>query len=362
MKPVIDRSVTLHFRGDWGRANLHRALGWLSNEMVNLSGPHTRVAIWNGTARWTISARSDAGKSTCPWVTPGAFTAMALDGRGAFAGERLPHLRALGYVPQNDRLILAIRSEFGIRSFDDLRRKKPALRIAAGLDDGNNFMGMATQNVMQKSGIPRAELERWGGRYIEHGSPKPCVDEVMNGHADAVFQEAVMTNWWQQLANKIDLNFIPIEPGVRDALRSELGWPSATLPKGYMRGTDEDMEFLDFSHFLLLTTSALPDDIAYAIAWSLIERWNTLEEQYRHIPPERSPVSYPPDDPAIGLPDTHPAAPCRGTLLCRGRTPLAKRFVEKLPAQPRTGSLWVKLGRDETARQCPRFSQSQTEV
>jgi TRAP-type uncharacterized transport system substrate-binding protein len=55
------------------------------------------------------------------------------------------------------------------------------------------------------------------------------------------------------------------------------------------------MEFLDFSHFLLLTTTDLPDDVAYALAWSLIERFSTLEMQYRHLPPERSPVSYPID-------------------------------------------------------------------
>jgi hypothetical protein len=48
----------------------------------------------------------------------------------------------------------------------------------------------------------------------------------------------------------------------------------------------------------------LPDEIAYALAWSLIERFSTLEAQYRHMPPERSSVSYPID----------PKAACRTSI------------------------------------------------
>ena len=46
--PTIQRSIRLNFMGDWGRANLHRALGWLGYGLVRLSGPHTEVGIWTG--------------------------------------------------------------------------------------------------------------------------------------------------------------------------------------------------------------------------------------------------------------------------------------------------------------------------
>jgi TRAP-type uncharacterized transport system substrate-binding protein len=52
---------------------------------------------------------------------------------------------------------------------------------------------------------------------------------------------------------------------------------------------------MDFSHFLLLTTTDLPDDIAYALAWSLIEQFGTLQGMYSHLAPDRSPISYPID-------------------------------------------------------------------
>jgi hypothetical protein len=43
--PRIHRSLRLQFQGDWGRANLHRALGFLGYEFTNLAGPYTRYAI-----------------------------------------------------------------------------------------------------------------------------------------------------------------------------------------------------------------------------------------------------------------------------------------------------------------------------
>jgi len=297
--PTIERSVTLNFKGDWGHANFHRALGWLSAEMGKLCGPYSRFAIWNGTGALDNIRAVGRGEVDLALATPAAFVAMAFKGIGPCADERFPHLRALGYVPQNDRLIVAVRSELGIRSFEDLRRKTPPLRIAAGTDDGINFIGMATQRLMEKSGIPRAELESWGGRYIEHGQPFPCIEEMMHGNADAIIQEAVMTRYWYNMAEKIDLTYLPIEARARDALKAEFGWPSAKLPKGYLRGMTEETEFLDFSHFLLVTTTDLPDDIAYALSWSLIETWQRLEDQYRHLPPERSPVSYPIDPKAV---------------------------------------------------------------
>jgi len=291
--PKIDRSFTLNFKGDWGRANLHRVLGWLGYELVKLSGPYTSFAIWNGRSGLDNLQAVGRGQIDVSLVVPVSFVRMAVEGKGRFAGEQFPHVRALGYVPQNDRMVMAVRSDLGIRSFADIRAKKPKLRIAAGLDDGVSFMGLAAQMLMEENGIPRAELESWGGIYLEYEEPRNCTAAVLNGGADAVIQEAVMNSYWTELADKVDLTFLPVEPDVRDAFARNYGVPTATLPKNYLRGIDREMEFLDFSHFLLVTTTDLPDDIAYAMSWSLIERFGTLQAMYSHNPPERSAITYP---------------------------------------------------------------------
>jgi TRAP-type uncharacterized transport system substrate-binding protein len=291
--PMLGRSVRLNFMGDWGRANLHRALGWLCYELVKLSGPYTKIGIFNGRAAKDNVDAIGRGEYDLALTTPQTFSRLALEGRGLWAGEPFPHLRALGYVPQDDRLICAVRRDLGIRSFDDIRRKKPKLRIAAGIDDGIGFMGFGAQQMMRASGIPRDVFEGWGGTYIENEEPRECIRQMMLGNADAIIQEAVMTQWWVDMTEKLDLTFLSLEPEAGRALDKELSWTPMTLPKNYLRGIDQELRCMDFSHFMLLATTDMPDDIAYALAWALVETFDVLEMQYRHIPPERSPVTYP---------------------------------------------------------------------
>jgi hypothetical protein len=293
--PKIGRSVRIQFQGDWGRANLHRAFGFLGYELLGLAGPYTRYAIWNGRGGMDNVQAVGRGEVDVALAVPAPFMRMAMDGIGPCAGESFPNLRALGYVPQHDRMIVALRRELGIRSWAELREKRPRLRITLGPNDGVSFIGIAGHLLLEAHGLPRATLERQGSTFIEHDEPRGCTVEMLDGNADAIIQEAVMTSYWQELADKRDLVYLPIEPQASAQLKSAFGLPTGSLPKDYLRGMDREMEFLDFSHFALITTTDLPDDIAYALAWCLIERFETLAMQYRHLRPERSPVSYPID-------------------------------------------------------------------
>jgi hypothetical protein len=297
--PRIQRSLRLQFQGDWGRANLHRALGFLGYEFTGLAGPYTRYAIWNGRGGMDNIQAVGRGEIDVALAVPVPFMRMAMEGKGARAGETFPNLRMLGYVPQHDRMIVALRKDLGIDSWAEWREKKPKLRITLGPNDNVSFIGIAGHMLLDAHGLPRAVLEKQGCSFIEHDEPRGCTLAMLDGAADAIVQEAVMTTYWQELANKRDLVFLPIEAQARDKLKAEYGLPSATLRKDYLRGMDREMEFLDFSHFALITTTDLPEDVAYALAWALIERYETLEMQYRHIPPERSPVSYPIDPKAV---------------------------------------------------------------
>lgn len=284
----------MNWMGDWGRANLHRALGVLCYEFNKLAGPYSKIGIWNGRGALDNIQAVGRGEIDLALVVPQNFIARQMEGRG-LSNEAFPHLRAIGHVPQHDRMIMAVRRELGITSYDDIRKKKPKLRITTGVNDGITYMGYAAQQIMAASGIPRETFEGWGGSYVEFEEPRQCTDAVLAGKADAIIQEAVMTYYWEDLANKVDLTFIPIEPAARDQLKADLGWEPASLRKDYLRGMDREMEFMDFSHFVLTATTDMPDDIAYALAWASVERFESLQIMYKHIPPERSPVSYPLD-------------------------------------------------------------------
>lgn len=292
-EPRISRRVKLQFQGDWGQANLHRICGWLSQEIIDRTGRGSRVGIWSGRGGFDAIRAVGRGVVDVALAVPTAIIPMTLDGKGIARGEAFPDLRALGTMPQTDRLVVAIRADLGIRSFADLRRKAPALRIAASPDDGVNTVGYTTQRVMELAGLSRATIESWGGRYIESERPDECVARVQSGEADAVIHEAIMAGWWRDLVDARDIAFLPMEERVLRGMKRDYGWPRATLPAGYLRGIDTPLETLDFSDFLVIARADLREDLAYLIAWCMCERREAIERVYRHIPPERSPLTYP---------------------------------------------------------------------
>lgn len=302
--PTIERSITLNFQGDWGRANLHRTMGWLCYELGRLSGPYTRIGIFNGVGGMDAAYSVGRGQIDVALMTPAWAARLAFHGSSLSGGESFPHLRALGNVPQNDRMILAIDRAHGIRSFAELRELQPKLIIAAGRDDGINLMGFGAQAFMSAADLPRERVEGWGASYREHDEPLEIFRDVIEGRADAIIMEAVMSEFWAEMADKVDLYYLPVEESVKARLMRDYRWPTASLPAHYQRGLDEESEFLDFSDFILLTTTDLPEDVAYSLAWSLVERYEGLARQYRHIPSERSPVNYPID----------PKAACRTSI------------------------------------------------
>lgn len=303
-EPKINRSVTLHLRGDWGTANLHRVCGWISQELSDRCGPHTRVAIWNGRGFSDAVRAVGRGEVHVAMTTPVAFTTAALDARGVFSSEGFPELRALGVVPQRDRLVIGIHKSWGITSFAELREKKPPLRLATSVNDGVNYVGLAAHEILTRSGV---DIRGWGGQFIEDERPFETLDHVKAGRADAIAHEAYMLPAWQDISS--DLHMLEVEQDVLDGLWNDYSWPAATVDEGHFPG-NRGFRTLDFSDFLVLSRTDLADDIAYAIAWVLGETRHIIEKQYRHLAPERSPITYPLDPAAMGVTPVplHPGA------------------------------------------------------
>jgi hypothetical protein len=309
-EPRLDRSITLQFQGDWGQANLHRICGWLSQEIGDRCGAGTRVAIWNGRGGADAVHAVADGLVDVALAVPACFVPMAVEGLGPFAGGTRRNLRALGTMPQTDRLVFAIKAERGIASFAELRAKRPALVISTSADDGVNMVGFAAQRMLDCAGLPRATIEAWGGRFIEAERPQDCVAAVRTGVADAIIHEAVMTPFWHDLAAAVPLRFLPPEPATLAEMERRFRWPAASLPAGYFPGLESTLETLEFSDFLMLARADMPDDLAYLIAWCMCERRESIERGYRHIPPARSPLTYPLDPAKIARTsiELHPGA------------------------------------------------------
>ncbi len=293
-QPRIARKLELHLMGDWGWANLHRMAGWLGSQVMECAAPGSRYAIWSTpfAASETVLAVAD-GTVDMAMSTPAHMVRNALEGRGLFESKPCRNLTALGTLPQDDSLILAVDASLGVSSFDDIRRKKPALRISTQPEDGLSYLGFAVHRLMEAAGLDRATIERWGGAYVEANPPDQCAAAVREGRANALFYEAIMTPYWRNLGKERRLSFIPFEPEVLGALKQRYGWQTNVLPAGRLTGQDKPIEAIDWSDWMMMVRPEFPEDVAYAIAWAACNTTDIIERQYRHMLPEVSPLTYP---------------------------------------------------------------------
>ena len=294
LEPLITRSITLNFLGDWGQANFHRICSWLTQEFCDRCGPRSRVAIWSvrGGGIEALDAVHD-GEVQLTLATPAGLLRKALTGEEDIFPRVMTNLRALAVLPQNDRMVLAIDPKFGIKSFEELRQKKPALRIATSTHDGTSFIGFVAAKYMDAHGISEQTLESWGGSYVTHYRPEQALFLARDGKVDAVLQEAIMTPWWADVIEGRGFIPLPAEPGALEALSITTGLGVNDLPAGFWKSYNVQIPALDFSDFVVLVRDDLPEDVAYLLTWCLVETKEMIEKQYHHMPVHKSPLTYP---------------------------------------------------------------------
>ena len=124
------------------------------------------------------------------------------------------------------------------------------------------------------------DFQRWGGsvthadrqlNFMPEGpSRKDRVAAIRDGELDAVFDEGLMSRSWTEIADSVDLTFLPVDADVLASLEEKYGARSAVIPKGRLRGIEADTPTVDFAGWLLLCRTDLPDDLVY-LALSAVE-------------------------------------------------------------------------------------------
>ena len=287
--------LKLKMMGDWGVANFHVIVGWLAAHLRWRSGPGSEFIIYTGTGyRDNIDAVA-TGLVDLAVTTPFDITLeWAREGKHFFEGTAYPHLRSLGYLPQNDRLVFAVRKDTGITSFQDLKVRHYPLRIATAFRDNLNLMSYAINHVLLAHGISPEDITVWGGKWLEHDYPRRSIPWVTQGEANALFNEAIMVPQWHELVEKVPIRFIPMEENALKELNSKFGFRPAILSKNHFK-LDQDIPCLDWSNWAVVVREDMPEDIAYRITAVMVEERGEMEARYRHLPIERSPMSYPID-------------------------------------------------------------------
>lgn len=307
--PTIDHPITLTFQGDWGQANMHRICGWLAQEIGARCSPGSRFGIWNGRGGFDAYEAVLDETVDIAIATPAVAGAALLSGSGPLRHPDSHRLRALGTLPQRDRVVVAVDAALDVTSIGDLQSFATDLRIATSPNDGVNLLGLAADELLRAEGAGAAGLTAGGARFSYHELPFLAIREFAHGEANVLIHEAIMMPAWQRVAEVRPVKYLPVSAEAAAAFAG-WSWPTATVQAGYLPDLDQDLTTLEFSDFLVICRDDLSDEVARLVAWCMIANRSALETQYQHIPADHSPVGHPlvPEAMRSATIPMHPAA------------------------------------------------------
>jgi TRAP-type uncharacterized transport system substrate-binding protein len=228
-------------------------------------------------ARWNPIAVSE-GALDVAITTPSATARLALDGKGIFDCP-YPGLVAIAAYPHVDWLVFMVDASSGIASFEELVERRYPLRLVTGRrhEGEDDVLTFAVEELLRQYGVDYATIEEWGG-VVHFGGPTLVGGKLMlEGVAQAMFQEAQMTPIWHEIAASRPVRYLPVgEPARR--YMAGLGLGPAVMPAGHYAGVEADVPTVDFSGWLLFCREDLDDDVAYAFARACDETVPLIEQ------------------------------------------------------------------------------------
>lgn len=235
----------------------------------------------------------DAGKYHFAMTTPPWLARTAAEGRGAFGfGEKPLRLRAVARFPHFDQLALAVRSDLGITSIRQMKERKVPLRISTAPLHLDHPVGWVLDVLFAEYGMSVDDFGRWGGS-MTYGDRQPnFLETVPEGRMDrvsamkagalnAVFDEALMTQPWHQIADAVDLTFLPIDRDVLQSLERKHGIRATAIPKGALRGVKEDVPTIDFAGWIFYCREDLPDRLVYLTVEAIEQQRRQIESLFQ---------------------------------------------------------------------------------
>jgi TRAP-type uncharacterized transport system substrate-binding protein len=197
------------------------------------------------------------------FANPAALARMAFLGKG-FYNKKIP-LRAVGVFPSWDRLVFAVHPRTGIRTLEELKKRRYPLRVSTRQGGRYHSTLFAIDRVLRFCGLRVADLEKWGGKVLRASSPssQDRKDHIESGAVDAVFDEGIKS--WGALALDSGMKLLPLDNTILDRLE-RLGYSRATVTPRQYPQLDAPIETVDFSGWLFFCRRDLPNTLAYQVA------------------------------------------------------------------------------------------------
>jgi len=217
------------------------------------------------------------------WLNPSVIATMAYLGKGPF--RRSSPLRALAVFPSWDRLVVAVSGKLGIRSMEELKEKRPALRVSVADNDCVNF---AIRALLKVHGLKLESFTEWGGAVepvVRPSNPRRR-EGIISVEIDVIIDEGMDS--WGQVALDHGMVFLPFSEKALAKLE-RYGFQRAPLAGGRLKGNiPESTVVVDFSGWPIIMHASLPDELAYHMAAVLDRLREEIPYDSAQVPPMSS--------------------------------------------------------------------------
>lgn len=204
-------------------------------------------------------------------ITTPPVTAVLARAGNAYFKIAYSDLRAIAVFPQNDWVMCVADASLGINSYEQIRERKLAVRIATNPIGSENGVSFLVEQMFRVHGITPSDIENWGGSFVEVAGAPEAAGKVLDGEADIACHE-----YWKafyRLTDKKPVSFLPVSEAAMNELSQRFAYQRNFIPKDIFGPglPSEDVLAVDYSDWLVLTNAKVPDAIAYTAAKVAVE-------------------------------------------------------------------------------------------
>ncbi len=278
--PAFWQSTDYNLRWAGAASNLSYITRFIAEGMLEHLGQSTGYIAYGTRGNSTSVNITALGNQQVDFAvtTPPVMASLALSGK-AYFDRPYANLRAIAVFPQNDWVTCLADAEMGIGRFEDIRDRKLAVRIATNRIGRENGVSFLVEQLFRAHGISPVDIEQWGGSFVEVTGAGGAAAKVLNGEADIGCHE-----YWKaffRLTDRKAVTFLPVSEHAMAWLNREFGYRRNFVPKDtYGPGIPEtDIAAVDYSDWLVLSSTHVPDHIAYLAAKVAVEEKERGYEQ-----------------------------------------------------------------------------------
>jgi uncharacterized protein len=208
-----------------------------------------------------------------------ATSVWAMNGQMLYAGKKATHIRALIGGLNPVYMALMVRNDFikktGLDTMDKIFSSGKPIRMVMKPQGSN--VPPTVDLMLSAYGLDRAKVKANGGEVIQVDTAQ-IPDIAREGRADMVLDTVLKGHpMITELALTADIRFVDLSEKVRPIL-AQNGVKPAQYP-AWFKGQEGPVWGADFGTHLIARDD-LPDDVAYAIVKTLIEKREELVKAY----------------------------------------------------------------------------------